>query len=752
MKNMKRLISLLTVVCMIFTLCSTVSFAADYDLVLEDVASSLVIEGSTATARKFTVKGTYEGVGAGETVIIGLFKGTENPETKVVTNVKTDATGKFSQAFVIPFGTEYNGDYLVVVNSEGANEPAYKKFTMTSAKTDATLKKVTIKNETETIVATIDEATKTITATVPYKVNLSAVELSFYSDDATSVKVGTTNIPLNAEKKAFIGAAAVTDEVGITVSLTAEDPAASVAPYTLTIDQETAVSTAELTDVMVALTNEKTGNLRGFAGVSGTNDDGDQLITVSVPGTFDLSEAYLNFGTTAVEVTHAFSPIVKYVDSTSPTAFDFNSNADHSIELMLTAEDSSVHYCYIQIITNTAEFNTVSLATVKGTVNATINHSAKTIKAVVHDACDLSALTLNFDAYGAPVSIGEDEISSGDEVDFTAPVSLTLTAGDGSTVTYTMTVTVDPRTDSELKSLKVAGKTATISGSTITVTVPSNTNVSKAQLSYTVADGATFKLNGSTVRSGAEVNVNGTKTVKVTAADGVTTSTYSLTVTVEESGTTPGGTTTQKPGDSASGDSFVVVDRPVVEPPVPEKEINFTDLGTAEWARESIMNLAKRGVISGRSDSVFDPDGLVTREEYAKILVLAFGLTADGAECDKFWDVSPTDWYYEYVAIASARGIVNGLDNGSFGVGSTITRQDMAVMTYRAAMATGKAFNYISEPIAFNDAGSIATYAQEAVTVMQRAGIINGMGGDLFAPNGTATRAQAAKIMDMATK
>ena len=751
MKNMKRLISLLTVVCMIFTLCSTVSFAADYDLVLEDVASSLVIEGSTATARKFTVKGTYEGVGADETVIIGLFKGTENPETKVVTNVKTDATGKFSQAFVIPFGTEYNGDYLVVVNSEGANEPAYKKFTMTSAKTDATLKKVTIKNETETIVATIDEATKTITATVPYKVNLSAVELSFYSDDATSVKVGTTNIPLNAEKKAFIGAAAVTDEVGITVSLTAEDPAASVAPYTLTIDQETAVSTAELTDVMVALTNEKTGNLRGFAGVSGTNDDGDQLITVSVPGTFDLSEAYLNFGTTAVEVTHAFSPIVKYVDSTSPTAFDFTSNADHSIELMLTAEDSSVHYCYIQIITNTAELNTVSLATVKGTVNATINHSAKTIKAVVHDACDLSALTLNFDAYGAPVSIGGDEISSGDEVDFTAPVSLTLTAGDGSTVTYTMTVTVDPRTDSELKSLKVAGKTATISGSSITVTVPSNTNVSRAQLSYTIADGATFKLNGSTVRSGAEVNVNGTKTVKVTAADGVTTSTYSLTVTVEESGITSGGTTTQKPGDD-DGDSFVVVDRPVVEPPVPEKEINFTDLGTAEWARESIMNLAKRGVISGRSDSIFDPDGLVTREEYAKILVLAFGLTADGAECDKFWDVSPTDWYYEYVAIASARGIVNGLDNGSFGVGSTITRQDMAVMTYRAAMATGKAFNYISEPIAFNDAGSIATYAQEAVTVMQRAGIINGMGGDLFAPNGTATRAQAAKIMDMATK
>ncbi len=449
MKNMKRLISLLTVVCMIFTLCSTVGFAADYDLALDEVASSLVIESGTATARKFTVSGTYEGVGADETVIIGLFKGTETPETKVVTNVKTDAQGKFSQAFVIPFGTDYNGDYLVVVNADGASEPVATKFTMTSAKTDASLKKVTIKNETETIVATINEAGKTITATVPYKVNLSAVELTFYSDDATSVTVGTTDIPLNAEKKAFIGTATVEDEVGIEVALTAEDPGATVESYTLTIDQETAISTAELTDVMVALVNEKTGNLRGFAGVSGTNEVGDQLITVEVPGTVDITRGYLNFGTTAVAVTSALQPIVKYVDSVNPTPFNFD-NANKTIELELTAENGDPFYCYIQLVTNSAEFKEVSLSTVKGPVNATINHSAKTIKAVVHKACDLSALTLNFDAYDAPVTIGEDAISSGDEVDFTAPVALTLTADDGSTYTYTMTVSVDPATDSAL--------------------------------------------------------------------------------------------------------------------------------------------------------------------------------------------------------------------------------------------------------------------------------------------------------------
>ena len=324
-----------------------------------------------------------------------------------------------------------------------------------------------------------------------------------------------------------------------------------------------------------------------------------------------------------------------------------------------------------------------------------------------------------------------------------------------------MTVTVDPASVATLYSVKVAGKEATIDQKTrrVTVEVPATANLAKLQFAYTVAEGAVLKIGGSAVASGTERDFSNVATINVTSADESTTYSYILKVTQAEGGPEAGDTITQERDENADSDSFVVTEKPTapeIVPPVEPKpeepvEIKFTDLGTAEWAIEPITNLVKKGVISGRSETIFDPDGLITREEYAKMLVLAFGLTAENASCD-FTDVPEDAWYYEYVAIAAKRGVVNGIGNGNFGVGSTITRQDMAVMTYRAAMATGKAMDMINEEITFADNADIATYAAEAVAVMQRAGIINGMGGNTFAPTGTATRAQAAKIMDMASK
>lgn len=68
-------------------------------------------------------------------------------------------------------------------------------------------------------------------------------------------------------------------------------------------------------------------------------------------------------------------------------------------------------------------------------------------------------------------------------------------------------------------------------------------------------------------------------------------------------------------------------------------------------------------------------------------------------------------------------------------------------MVMRAAKATSKVPEAVVEAANFADSGSIADYAKEAVDTLQRAGIINGMTDTTFAPNGNATRAQAAKIL-----
>ena len=70
----------------------------------------------------------------------------------------------------------------------------------------------------------------------------------------------------------------------------------------------------------------------------------------------------------------------------------------------------------------------------------------------------------------------------------------------------------------------------------------------------------------------------------------------------------------------------------------------------------------------------------------------------------------------------------------------------MATMTYRAVNTVGKSLSGADRE-EFADASSISPWAAEACTAMHKAGIINGVGANSFAPKDNVTRAQAAKIL-----
>jgi hypothetical protein len=173
----------------------------------------------------------------------------------------------------------------------------------------------------------------------------------------------------------------------------------------------------------------------------------------------------------------------------------------------------------------------------------------------------------------------------------------------------------------------------------------------------------------------------------------------------------------------------------------------FSDLSSAEWAKEAITSLYNNGIINGKTASTFAPNDDITRAEFAKIVVKAFGLEDTSANTSEFSDVSPSDWYYTSVASAYNSGIIKGYENGEFGVNDKITRQDMAVIIYRAAQAAGKSITAVKDGVIFDDAAGISTYAAEAVDALQKAGVINGMTETTFAPKSTATRAQAAQMI-----
>ncbi len=175
----------------------------------------------------------------------------------------------------------------------------------------------------------------------------------------------------------------------------------------------------------------------------------------------------------------------------------------------------------------------------------------------------------------------------------------------------------------------------------------------------------------------------------------------------------------------------------------PDTKETFTDLDGVLWAKESVNRLLEKGVIS--KDIKYRPDDFVTREEFAKMMCLAFNIPLEG-ECD-FADADKNQWYYGYIGAMVKIGAVKGYDNNTFGIGDTITRQDMAVIAKRLLDIKGIA-SEVGETGGFADESMISDYALGSVYAMKGIGVISGMEDNTFAPLDNATRAQTAVITD----
>ena len=207
-------------------------------------------------------------------------------------------------------------------------------------------------------------------------------------------------------------------------------------------------------------------------------------------------------------------------------------------------------------------------------------------------------------------------------------------------------------------------------------------------------------------------------------------------------------------GGSGSGlKGSVTIDTSVIDditpPPTPNERIEYTDIDNVPWAVDAIMSLTEKGVVSGTGDGKFNPNANVLREEFTKMAVLAFADKTNAA-ASGFSDVDKNMWYAEYIDIAAETGIINGIGNNMFGIGEDIKRMDMAVVIYNAALIGGVEFNTDSEK--FVDDSDIADYAKTAVYALKSIGVINGKDGGKFEPNASATRAEAAKIIEALLK
>ncbi len=174
----------------------------------------------------------------------------------------------------------------------------------------------------------------------------------------------------------------------------------------------------------------------------------------------------------------------------------------------------------------------------------------------------------------------------------------------------------------------------------------------------------------------------------------------------------------------------------------------FDDLGSVEWAEYSINKLYNLGAISGKADRIFAPQDAITREELCRIVTLAFKLSGkETAEPMPFDDVEQGKWYTDFVEICYQNGVISGIDNNMFGVGRTVTREEISAILVRAAEAAGKTLDYYFTIFPFTDADQISDWAKNSVSILRECLIVSGMEDGRFAPKENVTRAQAAKMI-----
>ena len=172
--------------------------------------------------------------------------------------------------------------------------------------------------------------------------------------------------------------------------------------------------------------------------------------------------------------------------------------------------------------------------------------------------------------------------------------------------------------------------------------------------------------------------------------------------------------------------------------------VTFSDLSGYDWAETAVYHLAGIQVINGYGDGTFRPGESVTREAFVKMLVSALDIPMGGSG-SSFSDVPADRWSYSYVSAAAAAGIVTGVSDTEFAPEANITRQDAAVMLYRALQYKGNTLS--AGELTFTDGSSIAEYARDAVSALSAVGVINGMDDGSFAPDGITSRAQAAVMI-----
>ncbi|MCL1897151.1 MAG: S-layer homology domain-containing protein, partial [Clostridiales bacterium] len=190
----------------------------------------------------------------------------------------------------------------------------------------------------------------------------------------------------------------------------------------------------------------------------------------------------------------------------------------------------------------------------------------------------------------------------------------------------------------------------------------------------------------------------------------------------------------------------------------------FDDIDKTDWFYRSARFVSSNGLMNGTAADTFAPQTELTRAMLVTILWrhegepnAPFPEEIGTERRGLYSDVAAGEWYSEAIAWAAANGVVLGYEDGMFKPDELITREQFATIMYRyssAQSAQGSGargqgsedggYDYAAE---YSDASDVSDWAHEAMKWANAYGLLTGRTATALAPKGSATRAEAAVIL-----
>lgn len=166
---------------------------------------------------------------------------------------------------------------------------------------------------------------------------------------------------------------------------------------------------------------------------------------------------------------------------------------------------------------------------------------------------------------------------------------------------------------------------------------------------------------------------------------------------------------------------------------VEERAVRFEDVPESFWGAGDIAFAAARELLQGTGPAEFSPEEHLTRAMLMTVLARIEGIDTQG-----------TPWYEKGIQWAVETGVSDGSEPHA-----PITREQLVTMLYRYFRTRSDAVQSDNSATlsGFADGGTVNSWAAEALGWAVERGIVRGKEGNRIDPQGTATRAETAAML-----